>query len=357
MTASIDGGDGSSAGGQTRTASGVEEGQELRRSSSESEARSAARMLSDATPAFGVYRFELTALQELQLAAYPGSAFRGLLGHGLKRTVCVTRLPRCEGCLLEATCPYPLLFETPGVAVGETSPRFATAPHPFVLRASWDGPRQLAEGERFEVGITLFGRANSLLPYVVHAMDVAGSRGIGRGRGRFAVEALRQEQPGSAGSQVIYTASGGRLVQSDAGIPPVPSPPMEADIELVTPLRLKRQGRLVGPAELDARQLLTALARRFESLSKYYGRPCEPSNPGWVAEAAANTDLVSKQLRWTDWTRYSSRQHASMEMGGLMGRVTLGGSGLGSVWPLLFLGQWLHLGKGTSLGLGQYRLG
>jgi hypothetical protein len=345
------------SGGESGEATVPREGQGPDCRSSGSELPAVSRLLAQSMPAFGVYRFELTALEELRLPGYPGSAFRGLLGHGLKRTVCVTRLPRCEGCLLEATCPYPLLFETPGVAVGEGRARFANAPHPFVLRADWGGPRQLGEGEGFEVGITLFGRVNSLLPYVVHAMDVAGARGVGRGRGKFEVEALWQEHPAPGEWAAIYTAAGGRLAQLDARIPAVPEPLMEAHIELVTPLRLKRLGRLVGPAELDTRQFLTALVRRLESLSQYYGRPFEPPHHAWIAEVASNIELVSRELRWADWTRYSSRQHTRMEMGGLIGRVTLRGSGLGAAWPLVFLGQWAHVGKGTSMGLGQYRLG
>jgi CRISPR/Cas system endoribonuclease Cas6 (RAMP superfamily) len=44
-------------------------------------------------------------------------------------------------------------------------------------------------------------------------------------------------------------------------------------------------------------------------------------------------------------------------MGGLLGRFSLAGEGLEPFWPYLWLGQWTHAGKGTSMGLGQYRIG
>ena len=44
-------------------------------------------------PDLARFRFGLRALDPIRLTEYPGSAWRGLLGHGLRRTVCVTRQP------------------------------------------------------------------------------------------------------------------------------------------------------------------------------------------------------------------------------------------------------------------------
>jgi hypothetical protein len=62
-------------------------------------------------------------------------------------------------------------------------------------------------------------------------------------------------------------------------------------------------------------------------------------------------------LAHQDWTRYSSRQNTLMEMGGLLGEMLLTGPGLIGLWPALEYGQWVHVGKGTSFGLGAYTLG
>jgi hypothetical protein len=61
-------------------------------------------------------------------------------------------------------------------------------------------------------------------------------------------------------------------------------------------------------------------------------------------------------LTWRDWTRYSSRQQTTMQMGGLTGRLGVDLGGHERLWPYLWLGQWTHAGKGTSMGLGRYRL-
>ena len=52
----------------------------------------------------------------------------------------------------------------------------------------------------------------------------------------------------------------------------------------------------------------------------------------------------------------SSRQNTLMELGGLLGTFELSGSELATLWPALWWGQWVHTGKGTTFGLGAYRL-
>ena len=77
-------------------------------------------------------RFQFQALDPIRLPNYSGSAWRGLLGHSLRRSVCVTRAPSCDGCLLRSHCVYSTFFETPP-ASAETAKRYSALPHPFVL--------------------------------------------------------------------------------------------------------------------------------------------------------------------------------------------------------------------------------
>jgi CRISPR/Cas system endoribonuclease Cas6 (RAMP superfamily) len=47
-----------------------------------------------------------------------------------------------------------------------------------------------------------------------------------------------------------------------------------------------------------------------------------------------------------------------MTLGGVMGHWTLHGSAeaLAALWPWLWLGQWLHVGKNATMGMGGYAL-
>ncbi|WP_457676792.1 CRISPR system precrRNA processing endoribonuclease RAMP protein Cas6, partial [Thiolapillus sp.] len=51
-----------------------------------------------------------------------------------------------------------------------------------------------------------------------------------------------------------------------------------------------------------------------------------------------------------------NRQKRHMKLGGLHARIIFELSGIEQWWPLLWSGQWFHVGKQTSMGLGRYRL-
>ncbi|TMA55202.1 MAG: CRISPR system precrRNA processing endoribonuclease RAMP protein Cas6, partial [Deltaproteobacteria bacterium] len=71
--------------------------------------------------------------------------------------------------------------------------------------------------------------------------------------------------------------------------------------------------------------------------------------------AAEQIETATSDLRWYDWERYSARQDVRMKLGGFVGRVTYRGD-LQPFLPLLRLGEVVHVGKGTSFGLGKYVL-
>jgi CRISPR/Cas system endoribonuclease Cas6 (RAMP superfamily) len=66
--------------------------------------------------------------------------------------------------------------------------------------------------------------------------------------------------------------------------------------------------------------------------------------------------VLEADLRWHEWSRYSSRQQTKVQMGGLMGSFALPVDALADFWPWLWLGQWVQVGKGTVMGMGEYVL-
>ena len=129
------------------------------------------------------YRLHLRATAPVRLPAYAGSAWRGVLGHALKRTVCVTREPNCPGCLLYRSCVYPYVFETPPPVDAAKLRKYPAAPHPFVVEP-WPECWDVAPGEAFGVDLVLLGRGRAQLPYFIEALRRAGETGIGARRAR-----------------------------------------------------------------------------------------------------------------------------------------------------------------------------
>jgi hypothetical protein len=127
-------------------------------------------------------------------------------------------------------------------------------------------------------------------------------------------------------------------------------------VEFATPFRSKEHGRLVTPAMFEARHLLGNLIRRVSLLSYFHtDRPLETDFRA-LKHVARSVSIVERDLAWSDWTRWSGRQRTTMQMGGLVGTIRLDLRSADAVWPYLWLGQWLHAGKGCTMGLGALRL-
>ncbi|RMH50960.1 MAG: hypothetical protein D6682_05755, partial [Zetaproteobacteria bacterium] len=58
-----------------------------------------------------------------------GSAWRGALGHALKRTVCIFKHGACDGCPLLSSCTYPLFYETRLLAARAGAQRGMAVPY------------------------------------------------------------------------------------------------------------------------------------------------------------------------------------------------------------------------------------
>lgn len=307
-----------------------------------------------ALPVIARFRFLIEAQEDMPLPAYSGSAWRGLLGRSLRRLVCVTAQPSCEACLLKRTCLYSTFFETPGELLPEGG-RYSALPHPFVLEPEVSATRVVPAGGRLHLGIVLIGEIAKQVPYLIHALNLAGQWGFGRARAGFRVQALEQEMGlGSEHWESVYTADAGVYDPApDVPCAPPPAPPATR-VELLTPLRLKREGRFLGAADFDIGDLLRNLTARHARLAALYG---SGSTQGAVmVKVSVELQLDARRLRWHEWTRFSSRQSTLMQMGGLLGDFQLSGPGLPDQWTMLWYGQWTHAGKGTSFGLGRYRL-
>ncbi len=301
-----------------------------------------------------VARFRLTfrAADDLRLPAYAGSAWRGAFGRALKRLVCVTRELACPPCLLYRSCLYPYVFETPpDPGVGKLT-RYPAAPHPYVLVPNARGGA-IAAGDTLTLDVILFGHGNRHLPYVIHALNQAGQRGLGRERG--ALELLEVAQADGADWCPIYTP-GTDFTPLPAVAPVAPPVPERPTLRFLTPLRLTQENRLISQDRFRFHLLFSSLLRRISLLTAFHtDAPLETDFAG-LTQAARAVELADARLDWHDWTRYSSRQDALIQMGGLVGEIDLVGAGLEPFWSYLWLGQWTHAGKGAVMGLGGYRL-
>ncbi len=293
------------------------------------------------------YRIE----QRPVLPDYAGSAWRGAFGHALKRAVCVVRETACAECMLYRGCVYPYVFETPPPPGSAKMRNYSAAPHPFVLSME-PAPDDLT----YRLGLTLFGRAHQHLPYVIHALARAGERGIGKQRQPFRLASVRQAAGADLSDWREIHHPGQPLASHPGVMPAIPELPAAIGVEILTPMRLRRNEQHVTPETFRFADLFGFLLRRISMLTYFHtDTPLETDFAG-LTRRSRSVRLIDPLLRWRDWTRYSSRQQTRMEMGGLVGSFRLDGGELAEFWPYLWLGQWTHVGKAATMGLGRYRI-
>ncbi|MDY0170724.1 MAG: CRISPR system precrRNA processing endoribonuclease RAMP protein Cas6 [Thermoguttaceae bacterium] len=119
------------------------------------------------------------------------------------------------------------------------------------------------------------------------------------------------------------------------------------------PLRLRRHGKLIEQPSLT--DLVVAAGRRVGSFLSATDLPAWKSLEGELIDLARHTPAEPWQGDRLDLTRYSGRQRRELDMHGVCGSLVLP-DGPGSLWPLLAAACWLHIGKGTVMGLGQLHI-
>ncbi len=301
------------------------------------------------------YRAVFQAEDAVHLPRFAGSAWRGVFGWALKRTVCVTRQPSCDDCMLLSACVYPTLFETRPAASAAKMSRYTRVPLPFVL-APEPTPPFRERGAELQLDVCLIGHANRQVAYVIRALETGAARGLGPGRGRLRLRHVQSIGMPEREAKVCYEPGGlpdWPMPQS----PPVPAAPATAEVTFLTPLRLKRDGDLMTPASFDAGALLMNLVRRISMLSYFHTDTPLEADFRALKAAAGRVTVQDHDLHWRETTRYSGRQKTTMQMGGLLGRAVLDLGAAPELWPYLWLGQWVHAGKGTTMGFGALRVG
>ncbi len=301
------------------------------------------------------YRMVFRMHGALRLPDFAGSLLRGQFGAALRRSACMTGAPACGPCPLRQTCPFPQIFDTPPPSHHRLQ-RFSQVPNPYVIEPPPIGTRSIDAGACLSFSVVLVGRARERFPLVLYAFQRAFERGLSDARVSGSLEQVDLDGP--EGWVDVFDAVRGRVREHDATLEVPALPAVERlTLDLCTPLRLQRNGHPLPPAELKPRDLIVALLRRALLLLELHADLRLPDSDAYAVSVASDGGALAGEgsLRWHDWTRYSSRQRQEMTLGGALGTWTFQGA-MGRVLPLLWLGQWLHVGKNATMGMGAYTL-
>ncbi len=313
------------------------------------------RELHDLPLRVSILRFRFKAPQGLALPPFNASAWRGALGHALRRTACVTGQKSCDACLLRAHCAYSYLFESPPPPTADRMRRYNAVPHPLVVR-NMDRSHRRASGDVAELEVLLFGKAHEYLAFLIHAFERAGRNGLGP---RQTPVELREVTRWQNEEGWVSLWSNGSALQSPSSarlptLPPVPDTPIH--IELMTPLRLVSKGRTLDCRDLSPLHLWQSLTRRLSMLCYFHEGVDLDAAYSDLHRCAQGLGWIQSRFTNRTWVRYSNRQRRRIPLQGIVGRASIDLTATPELWPWLWWGQWLHAGKATVMGLGQYRL-
>lgn len=296
-------------------------------------------------------RFRLETLGPFRVPEYKGALFRGGFGQFFRDLVCITKASACTGCPHLSSCAYSLVFETPVQPDTFTVLRkYPNAPHPFVMTPPLDARTAITAGVELALDVTLIGRGAECLPLFIYVLEAMGASG--RYGGRFALRSVVSPVDGAT----VYDGAARRILRPPAewrGNGDKPARSIRLDFQ--TPLRMRTDGQYnVSPSFT---QIAQALLRRLSLLAAIYGAPPAEGND-WLHGLMAQVDQVrteSAEFRVYHWDRMSGRLGRRVQMDGVVGSLRAAGD-LTELVPWFRLGEWTHVGSGTSMGMGKYRM-
>lgn len=288
-------------------------------------------------------KFTISFNKQCTLNINKNSAIRGILGHSLMDCNCILddKNRNCGACIFSNTCIASILMNKKISKNGEFLGNNGITP--FIIDCE-NKAIEFNEFDELEFFITIFEDSIVLTPYIIYALQFAGlTRGIGG-------ETFNLISVESIDGEKIF--DGKRLYKENIKILKLDNYIKERlskineinSIKFITPLRFKRNGRL--GRNIDFEQVIELINRRLESLYKLTGEEFLPVKYDKKINAKVN-------VIWKEQERYSNRQKQKMSLGGLIGEMYL------EFMPynykeLLVVGELIHIGKSTSLGLGKY---
>jgi hypothetical protein len=323
-------------------------------------------------------RFDLETLEPAEVPPYKGDLLRMALLWWLSEYWCP--LPtRCrQGCQQPDTCFFGRLCQPvvdPNWPAQMQRLMGDTPPPAYVLWDQQDRRRTLQEGAAWSFELTLVGElALRQIPAVVAAVQQGAEQGMGRIRLRSRVQrvtartgfdsstagpCLAEQRPHDDGTALTWQSF--RLDEIRFGYDQAlcwadryDHPVRTLSLRYLSPVKIKEHGEWVELPHFRA--VARALVRRLRLLSQVHGAGEWPqAEYGPLLDLAETVRLGHDETFWMGYTR-RSKSSGEQDVEGFVGQAWYAGEDLRPLLPILWLGQWLHVGKEYVLGCGRYKV-
>ena len=306
------------------------------------------------------YRVESDRLSFPPIAA---PTIRGNLGYVLRDICCELEDPdsECASCQGRGICPYEHFF-APKADCEAKGIKVENAPRPFIIEAEGLDGQSYREGDTFDFKLVLIGAFGRDVEFFAKVFEAMGDRGFGKdnspcqllemsrriGTRDYSAREDNDGKPEKSAVIVDVEKACDIVLTEDSNA----SREMMA-VDFMTPFRFKYRSAL--QEELPFHVLVRTLLRRITLLETFYGDGEPEIDHRELIKEAERVEVISSHLKKNTSRRISGRQKRSISMNGLKGRIIY--EGCVEKWlPLLGCGQFLHVGKSTTMGLGRYEV-
>ena len=284
-----------------------------------------------------------TAERGGRLPEYLGSTIRGIMGHCFRDLVCSEQNRKCFTCDRQYDCPYVFNYCN---TRGEGG-----AVNPFVLYPHTQGKKEWEPGDVCIFDLTLFGQAALHPEIFIEALKRMEKKGWGAERLAFRLQRIIDLDS----KELIYACN--RTWLDNVGHYTMKIREKNAGMALIvfdTPVRIVSGGKVCSELPFDL--FLRFLMGRFALMTQAFTDFVMQWNQEEMLKKAAEIKVVEQKWKKIEFTRYSMNQkEGRLELPAQIGWVMYEGD-LSDFIPYLEVGQYLHVGKNTTIGFGHYHI-
>ncbi|MDY0365870.1 MAG: CRISPR system precrRNA processing endoribonuclease RAMP protein Cas6 [Arcobacteraceae bacterium] len=251
-----------------------------------------------------------------------GSALRGAFGYALKKITCINPQYVCDGCFAKESCLYYEFYEE----------KNSFHKYRFDFRLAM---------EQYEFDYYLFDDATSKLPYIISSfIKMLKDYGLGKDGVKFDdFDIYINDILATNGSEIKLPKEYVKVFKIDEIY-------SDVYLELITPLRIKKENRFLRTDDIELSDIVNSTYQRQMRL---LGRGFKKF-PYQI-----KGEIVEKNLKYQELTRSSNRQKTLMNLGGIMGNMTIRNLNKES-FEVLKLAELLAVGKQSVFGLGKIKI-
>lgn len=258
-------------------------------------------------------------------------------------------------CPWSPPCAFDILFRSQGRFNAHTE-----LPKPWLISVD-------PVGADLEISLTLFGLASEWMPAagelftralrnrirwdrLTQGTDISTQSAAAPGSERFRAHSAAPD-PGTIECRRLETLEG--VGRDLAAVPDI-----AVLLDFVSPAAVTGHDLVRSPAAL-----FREAGNRLEGIARWHGCSLrEAVDWRFLKRLDETLDITWQDPLPLAWTRRSRRQDREIRMSGVAGQMLIqdlspaGSSALAELWPVLVLGEAVHLGADTAFGCGRYTL-